>query len=124
MDQTWDCCQIKLNSSSKKIDPSSKKTLLDFQILENEVKLPIPVFMEHHDSSFKFNSHHSLPCSLHADQRKLHNFLYTLCFFSFPSLFSWCAFHFKYSSSTLSSKLSSNTISYTHTQISISYLYA
>lgn len=97
-----------------------QKTWLDVPFLQNEVKLLLLVFMGYQDPSFKFNFHQSLP----SRQSKETIIFYTHpVFFTFPSLFSRCAFHFKYSYSSLPSKLISNTISYTHTHVSLNYFY-
>lgn len=65
----------------------------------------------------------SIPSSLPSRQSKETIIFYTHVFFTFPSLFSRCAFHFKYSYSSLPSKLISNTISYTHTHVSLNCFY-
>lgn len=112
------CCQIELSTNSK-------KTIL---WAKNLAGFPLPAEW----SQTPPLGLHGIPGSLIQVQfpsiapftpiKGNNNFLHAP-FFTFPSLFSCCAFHFKYSYSSLPSKLISNTISYTHTHVSLNYFY-
>ena len=116
------CCQIELNTNSKKTILWAKN-LAGFPLPAEWSQTPLFGLHGIPGSLIQVQLP-SIPSSLPSCQSKETIIFYMHpAFFSFPSLFSCCAFHFKYSYSSLPSKLISNTISYTHTHVSLNYFY-